>query len=77
VSGPVKSDAFLNWLRAEGIIPENCRRVVIDATAGSVVLVYAELFGSSALIAVKPPPELRVDVVIVGDEPKPDTKEES
>ncbi len=55
---------FLNWLAADGIIPNECTRVVIDASHDSPVEMYIEKYGTTGLIEVKPPGELRTAIKI-------------
>lgn len=63
------SKSFLDWLRRSGIIPENTRRVVIDAKVNDVVMIYIEQYGTTALLDVDPPPEFfTAQVKIVGQE---------
>ena len=61
----IHSKAFLEWLERFGLIPENTRRVVIEASVDSAVMIYAELFGTSPMVEVDPPPELRGARVVV------------
>lgn len=64
----IPGKAFLDWLKREGIVPENTRRVVIDAEANSPIIIYVEMYGGDKLIEVEPPPELRVGVKIVSSD---------
>lgn len=59
---------FLAWLHEQGIIPENTRRVVIDARHDSVVVIYTEQYGTDRLIKVEAPPELKTAIVVDGSD---------
>lgn len=64
----IPGQTFLDWLKREGIVPENTRRVVIDAEANNPIIIYVEMYGGDKLIEVEPPPELRVGVKIVSSD---------
>lgn len=55
----VHGKEFLDWLRTGGIIPENTRRVVIDASVNSATMIYVETFASRKMIEVDVPDEFR------------------
>jgi hypothetical protein len=57
--------AFLRWLRDSGIVPENTRRVVIEAGVDTPVTIYCEQFGSEALVSVEAPPIFEGAKVVV------------
>lgn len=57
---PIYGKEFVEWLRLGGIIPENARRVVIDASVSEATKIYVESFASHAMIEVDIPAELRV-----------------
>jgi hypothetical protein len=59
------SQAFLDWLKGAGIIPERTRRVVIEATVNELVKIYIEQVGTDELISVEPPPELCGPQIVV------------
>lgn len=63
----IHGKAFLSWLIKEGIVPAETRRVVIDASVDSAVVIYIEKYGTSAFISVKPPPELRTAVKVTSE----------
>lgn len=48
---------FLDWLVTAGIVPKDApvRRVVIDAAANDLIVVYVELYGTDKMIEVTPP----------------------
>lgn len=54
---------FLSWLAKAGIVPELTRRVVIEASVGDAVRIYAELYGSGEMLSVEPPDALRGAVI--------------
>lgn len=59
--------AFLDWLKAAGLVPERTRRVVIEASVDSVVLIHAELHGQAEMIMVNPVTVLGTNVKVIGD----------
>ncbi len=61
----IHGKAFIEWLRAGGIIPDRTTRVVIEASVTDAVRVYVEQYGQDGLISVEPPPELRGAVVVM------------
>jgi hypothetical protein len=55
---PITSDRFVETLIANGVVPPLCRRVVIDAEAGSCVKLYYEVYGDERLLEVGIPDAL-------------------
>jgi hypothetical protein len=62
---PISGNVFLGWLHEQGVIPDWVQRVVIEATAGSIVKVYIEAVGKDNLIRVDAPPELKGATVVI------------
>jgi hypothetical protein len=63
---PIHGRQFLQWLHEQGIIPGWTTRVVIEASATSIVKVYVESVGTEGLVRVVAPPELKgAEVVVV------------
>ena len=68
---PIRADALIDWFVECGLITTNqrVRRVVIDAEADSVVKVYVELYGTSAMLDVEPPRFSPAQVMVIRKEP--------
>ena len=69
---PIKSDALIDWFRECGFPVENASRIVIDAQTGEVLKVYVEMFGTTAMLDMKPPDFSRAQITIVGKKPGED-----
>ena len=61
----ITGNTFLKWLSDNDIIPKDTRRVVIDASYDSAVLMYIEKFGTKKIIEVKPPEDLDKAVKVI------------
>lgn len=57
---PIHGKDFLAWLQRGGLVPENTRRVVIEASVDRSTVIYVETFASHSMIEVEIPTELRV-----------------
>lgn len=66
--GPILSaDRWIQQIVAAlGFDPNECRRIVIDATAGKVVTIYVEKYGSEALLDLAPPDVAGLNISVVG-----------
>jgi len=67
----VKSEALTEWFCECGlpVHPEHkVSRIVIDAQADHAVKVYVEMFGTTAMLAVKPPEFSPTQITVVGKE---------
>ncbi len=60
----IHGKAFLEWLKSFEIVPGNTYRVVIEASYDSLVIIYAEMYGTKAMIEVEPPPELTMAIKV-------------
>ena len=50
------ADTLIEHLRAAGVLPNNCRRFVIDCEVGEVPTVYCECYGDDRLrVALEDP----------------------
>lgn len=59
----VTGDEFVQkWAAALGEDPAECRRIVIDAQAGHVLIVHVEKLGTERMLEVDPPDPSSVDV---------------
>ncbi len=77
----IHGKAFLEWLKSFEVVPGNTYRVVIEASYDSPVIIYAEMYGTSAMIEVEPPPELTEALKIIkglktNEQPITPTKDE-
>ena len=64
---PIRADALIDWFVECGLITpgQRVRRVVIDAEADSVVKVYVEMYGTTAMLGVRPPKWSPAQVTII------------
>jgi len=70
---PINGTRFIEWLETAGIIPHKTHRVVIDAQAQDVVMIYVEMFGGSKMLEVTPAAAgLAGAIVQVVDKPAPE-----
>lgn len=71
----IHGNAFLDWLKRAGLVPERTQRVVIEADYRSVVTIHAVLLGDSAMLEVDPVAVLGTNVrVVTADPDKPPAK---
>lgn len=61
----LRSNALVDWLKSAGIDTEHARRVIIDAKAGEVVLVYVEQFGTDQMFKVEPPDLSKAEITVL------------
>lgn len=59
----VLSDELADVLAERGLVPTNCRRIVIDMHAGKPAVLYYELFADEALLNVFRETELHIEGV--------------
>jgi len=71
----IRSEAFLEWLKEGGALPEYTTHVIIEARVGQAIRIFCTGFGSEGLISVRCPSDLLdadlIDLEIVanrGDE---------
>jgi hypothetical protein len=48
----ILAERFMDALKEQGLIPSNCRRVVIDAEVSNPVHLYYECFGDERLLNI-------------------------
>ena len=55
----IAHQGIFHELKKRGLIPDHCRRVVIDIEVGNVVKVFYECYGDERLIEVLTPENLK------------------
>lgn len=50
----ILSDAMLDQMASQGLIPPECSRVIIDLQVGDVIRIHYTCFGTDKLLATSP-----------------------
>ena len=69
LSRKILGDQFIAWLEAGGIVPTNTRRVVVEASAGNIVMIHVEQYGTTEMLQFNPVKVFGANVSVVGGKP--------
>lgn len=62
----ILGEELMDWLKAEGLPIDECRRVIIDITVGAPVVIYVEKYGTHAMLELLPPDIKAAQIVVTG-----------
>lgn len=63
----ITGEKLVKQFQKAGMLPDNCRRMVIDASADKLVIIYYECYGDERIIDICVPDKLNLHVEKEGD----------